>query len=108
MPAIDNDDGFQVEALPVSAQWGGGRLIAAASLWHDGLMPNSVAIVVSGFQIAIAIIFANRWQMMATNQQILRLDRWTGKMTACNAPPPTVIYNLANLPAGLDFLCDKQ
>jgi hypothetical protein len=81
-------------------------MAGAVLLWHNGLMPNSVAIVVSGLVIAIAILFSARWQIVATNAQILRLDSWTGKVAACNTPDR--LPNLAWLPAGLDISCEKQ
>jgi hypothetical protein len=72
------------------------------ALWHDAIMANSAAIVISALVIAAAILFAFRWQAVTTPTQVFRLDRWTGNVTACKTEP------MPFLSAGYDLQCEKQ
>jgi hypothetical protein len=53
------------------------------SLWHDAGMHNTVAIVIAGALIALALAVSNRWQISAAPAQVYRLDRWTGHVDMC-------------------------
>jgi hypothetical protein len=82
----------------------------ATALWHDAIMPNSVALIVSALVIAAAILFACRWQAVTTPTQVYRLDRWTGKVAACKADVWSDSPQAAprDIPAGYDIPCEKQ
>jgi len=47
-------------------------------------MRIAIAIVIAGALIACALLFVNRWQISGTNELIWRLDRWSGRIAACN------------------------
>lgn len=50
-------------------------------------MRITVAVVIAGTLIAIAILVAFRWQISAATGVVYRLDRWTGKIIACELNP---------------------
>lgn len=51
---------------------------------HSHLMGTPGAIVLAGVLIAAAILFVFRWQVAGPAP--LLLDRWTGKVVACDVP----------------------
>jgi hypothetical protein len=55
-------------------------------------MKTSLAIILSGLLIALAIGLPYRWQIAGTGSAIYRLDRWTGRVAECR-PPSTVAYS---------------
>jgi hypothetical protein len=57
-------------------------------------MRATVAIVIAGTLIAIAILVAFRWQITAATGIVYRLDRWTGDIVACEINPGPC-YSLA-------------
>jgi hypothetical protein len=57
-------------------------------------MRATVAIVIAGTLIAIAILVAFRWQITAGTGIVYRLDRWTGDIVACEINPGPC-YSLA-------------
>ena len=46
-------------------------------------MRNPIAIVLAGIIIAAAILLAFRWDITVERGVVYRLDRWTGRVTAC-------------------------
>ena len=50
-------------------------------------MSRSIAIVIAGVLIAVAILIAFRWQISAATGVVYRLDRWTGDVIACELSP---------------------
>lgn len=52
-------------------------------------MGTPVAVVVGSAIVAVAILFAFRWEvaMGSGTPPVIRLDRWTGKVAICNVDP---------------------
>jgi hypothetical protein len=52
-------------------------------------MATPLAILIGSAIIATAIIFTFRWEIAlgSGHPPVVRLDRWTGTVTACNADP---------------------
>jgi len=50
-------------------------------------MTTPVAIVVGAALLAAAVLFVFRWEIAAgpSTVPVVRLDRWTGSVTVCNA-----------------------
>ena len=46
---------------------------------------NAIALLGGAVLIAGAILFALRWEIVASGQGIYRLDRWSGEVTSCSA-----------------------
>ena len=55
----------------------------------DPAMNTPVAIVVAAVILAAALLVAFRWEVVIGRGYPTLLDRWTGRVVACN-PPPTI------------------
>jgi hypothetical protein len=57
-------------------------------------MRGTVAIVIAGALIAIAILVGFRWQITAATGIVYRLDQWTGNIVGCEVDHgPCYSYN---------------
>jgi len=57
--------------------------------------------------IGLAILNTNHWQIGVASGQVYRLDRWTGKVVACNAMRADE-GNLAMFVGGSDIPCERR
>jgi hypothetical protein len=48
---------------------------------------QSLTILIGAALIAGAIAFTFRWEVTGARDGLVRLDRWTGQVTACQATP---------------------
>ena len=47
------------------------------------MLRKAVATLIAGVVIAVAILFAFRYEISAATGVVYRLDRWSGQITAC-------------------------
>jgi hypothetical protein len=79
----DGADGVERDARLLEK----GRLRA-----HILRMGRSIAIVVAGGLIALAIMVTNHWEINTSSAgQNFRLNRWTGSIEVCSVDPKTIV-----------------
>ena len=70
----------------------------------SGVLHASTAVMVAGAMVAAAIMVADHWQAIGfPGGGVLMLDRWTGKLTLCQAA-----NDGAPLAAGKRLACEAQ
>jgi hypothetical protein len=53
-----------------------------------------IAVVIAGALVAVAILIAFRWHISAATGVVYRLDRWSGRIIACELSGYTPCYNI--------------
>jgi hypothetical protein len=51
-------------------------------IWIEAM--TKAAIILAGALVAAAILVTGHWQVVVSESLIFRLDRWTGRVVACN------------------------
>jgi hypothetical protein len=59
-------------------------------------MRTPIAIVIAGLLISCAILIAFRWQISGATGVVYRLDRWNGRITACELGRPAACYAIGD------------
>ena len=71
-------------------------------------MGTPVAIIIGGALIGAAILFVNHWQIV-TGSTPMRVNKWTGEITVCQADQASVSAISKTNPtlAGVHVICER-
>lgn len=63
------------------------------------------ALLIGFSLLAAAILVTNHWQIGAAPGAVVRLNRWTGAVVACNARDERLTNSMGGLFGGTPLLC---